>query len=81
MADWHCQVELGNELIDTEPHPIWIGETKQDLLYATNSFFGISIYMYMDDHGVPHCHGIYGDYAGAFNLQDGELLAGQMPPK
>ena len=44
-------------------------------------FFGISIYMYMDDHGIPHCHGIYGDYAGAFNLQDGELLAGQMPPK
>lgn len=44
-------------------------------------FFGISIYMYMDDHGIPHCHGICGDYAGAFNLQDGELLAGQMPPK
>jgi hypothetical protein len=37
--------------------------------------------MYMDDHGIPHCHGIYGDYAGAFNLQNGELLAGQMPPK
>jgi len=44
-------------------------------------FFGISIYMYMDDHGLPHCHAMYGDYAGAFALEDGELLAGQMPPK
>jgi len=43
-------------------------------------FFGISIYMYMDDHGVPHCHAMYGDYAGAFRLEDGELMAGQMPP-
>ncbi len=43
-------------------------------------FFGISIYMYMDDHGVPHCHGVYGDYAGSFVLEDGELIAGEMPP-
>jgi len=43
-------------------------------------FFGISIYMYMDDHGIPHCHAVYGDYAGAFSLEDGTLLAGQMPP-
>jgi hypothetical protein len=44
-------------------------------------FFGISIYMYLDDHGVPHCHAIYGDYAGSFRLEDDELLAGQFPPK
>ena len=43
-------------------------------------FFGISIYMYMDDHGIPHCHAVYGDYAGAFSLDDGELMADQMPP-
>ena len=44
-------------------------------------FFGISIYMYLDDHGVPHCHGIYGDYAGSFAIQTGELLSGQVPPQ
>ena len=44
-------------------------------------FLGISIYMYMDDHDKAHCHGIYGDYAGSFALDTGELLAGQMPPK
>jgi hypothetical protein len=34
----------------------------------------------MDDHGTPHCHAVYGDYAGSFSLADGERLAGQMPP-
>ena len=43
-------------------------------------FLGISIYLYMDDHGVPHCHAVYGDYAGSFSLENGKLLAGQMPP-
>ena len=36
-------------------------------------FFGISIYMYMDDHEKPHCHAMYGDYAGSFSLESGEL--------
>ena len=44
-------------------------------------FLGISIYLYLDDHGTPHCHAMYGDYAVSFGLQDGFLLAGQMPPK
>ncbi|CAN2049953.1 DUF4160 domain-containing protein [Candidatus Magnetomoraceae bacterium gMMP-1] len=44
-------------------------------------FFGISIYMYLDDHDIPHCHGICGDYAASFAIKDGEILAGQMPPK
>ena len=44
-------------------------------------FLGISIYLYLDDHGTPHCHAMYEDYAGAFGLQDGSLLAGQMPPQ
>ncbi len=44
-------------------------------------FFGISIYMYLDDHGTPHCHGVYGDYAASIAISDGAILAGQMPPK
>lgn len=44
-------------------------------------FFGISIYMYLDDHGIPHCHGIFGDYAASFSIEEGKILAGQMPPK
>ena len=44
-------------------------------------FLGISIYLYLDDHRTPHCHAMYEDYAGPLSLQDGSLLAGQMPPK
>ena len=44
-------------------------------------FLGITIYLYLDDNGTPHCHATYGDYPGPFSLQDGSLLEGQMPPK
>ena len=44
-------------------------------------FLGISIYLYLDEHGTPHCHLMDGDYAGSFSLQDGSLLARQMSPK
>lgn len=44
-------------------------------------FFGISIYMYMEDHGIPHCHGVFGDYAASFDISNGRLIAGEMPPK
>jgi hypothetical protein len=33
----------------------------------------------MDDH-PPHCHGVYGDYVGSFNLEDCELTAREMSP-
>ena len=52
----------------------------QQVWNTTAFFFGVSIYMYMDDHGVPHCHAMYGDYAGSFSIENGECLAGQMPP-
>jgi len=44
-------------------------------------FFGISIYMYLDDHGIPHCHAIYGDDAGAYSIEDAQRMAGLMPPQ
>ncbi|MFO7748760.1 MAG: DUF4160 domain-containing protein [Desulfobacteraceae bacterium] len=44
-------------------------------------FFGISIYMYLGDHGKPHCHAVYGDYAASFLIEDGSILAGMIPPK
>jgi hypothetical protein len=37
--------------------------------------------MYLGDHGEPHCHGIAGDYAASFSIDNGSVLAGQMPPK
>ncbi len=43
-------------------------------------FFGISIYMYVGDHGFPHCHAMYGDYAGSFSIETGDIIVGMMPP-
>lgn len=37
--------------------------------------------MYLGDHGTPHCHAIYGDYAASFDIENGSILAGQIPPK
>ncbi len=43
-------------------------------------FFGISIYMYLGDR-LPHCHAICGDYGASFDIENGAVIAGQMPPK
>ncbi|EFA69581.1 hypothetical protein CEP10_09790 [Cylindrospermopsis raciborskii S07] len=68
--------------IDSLPNVVIIIEPSSENLTMPRVafFFGISIYMYMDDHGIPHCHAMYGDFAGSFSLEDGEPLAGEMPP-
>ncbi|MBQ9887251.1 MAG: DUF4160 domain-containing protein [Lachnospiraceae bacterium] len=46
-------------------------------------FDGIIIKMYFidDEHNPPHIHALYGDYNGIFLLEDGEMLAGDIPGK
>lgn len=68
--------------IDSFPNVVIIIEPSSENLTMPRVafFFGISIYMYMDNHGIPHCHAMYGDFAGSFSLEDGEPLAGEMPP-
>ena len=46
-----------------------------------SEFYGISIYMYWGEHGVPHFHAVYGGYAASFAIETLEMLAGQMPPR
>lgn len=45
---------------------------------AISMFYGIIIYMYVDDHNPPHFHARYQDYEALFDLE-GELLEGSMP--
>ena len=45
-----------------------------------SEFFGISIYMYYEDHNPPHFHAQYQDYKATFNLE-GDLLEGEMPKR
>ena len=44
-----------------------------------SQFFGISIWIYYDDHNPPHFHADYGDHAATFSIESGELLVGSLP--
>lgn len=45
-------------------------------------FYGIIVKMYYFDnqqHHVPHIHAEYGDSRAVFDINDGEILAGELP--
>ena len=44
-------------------------------------FYGIAIYMYYRDHGVPHFHAIYGDLEAVIAIRGLRLLEGRLPPR
>jgi hypothetical protein len=41
-------------------------------------FFGISIYMYYDEHNPPHFHAIYGKEEGQIGISPLTLLEGKL---
>jgi hypothetical protein len=47
-------------------------------------FYGIIIRMYLIDnqhHNVPHFHAKYAEYEVSISIEDGEVLAGELPRK
>jgi hypothetical protein len=44
-------------------------------------FYGIIIKMYFSqsEHGVPHFHSIYGEFNGIFNIENLEMMEGDLP--
>jgi hypothetical protein len=42
-------------------------------------FYGIIIKMYFREHGVPHFHAIYGEYNGVFEIDNLEMIEGDLP--
>ena len=46
-------------------------------------FYGIIIRMYFQqaEHNPPHIHALYGEDMAAVDIQSGEILEGQLPPK
>ena len=46
-------------------------------------FYGIIIRMYFQqaEHNPPHIHALYGEDMAAVDIQTGEILEGQLPPK
>jgi len=46
-------------------------------------FYGILIRIYFYDdkqHHLPHIHAEYADYKAVFAIEDGDVLAGKLPP-
>lgn len=47
-------------------------------------FYGIIIRMYLIDnqhHNLPHFHAKYAEYEASIRIEDGEVLAGELPRK
>jgi hypothetical protein len=44
-------------------------------------FFGIAIYMYWSEHGVPHIHAEYAEYKASIDFRTGQVLDGSIPLK
>lgn len=42
-------------------------------------FYGISIYMYFNDHAPPHFHALYGGDEAQIAIEDGRVLRGELP--
>ena len=52
----------------------------QDIMPIIAMFLGILIRMQYNDHNPPHFHAEYQGHKASFTIE-GELLAGEMPPR
>ena len=43
------------------------------------AFYGIVIYMYHREHGVPHFHAIYGKHDAVISIRGLRVLEGRLP--
>lgn len=44
-------------------------------------FYGIAIYMYYRDHGVPHFHAVYGEYEAVLRIRGLRVIEGRLPQR
>ena len=59
-------------------------ETGVIVMPIISMFYGIIIRMYLLDnkhHNLPHIHAKYAEYEASISIEDGEILAGQLPRK
>jgi hypothetical protein len=48
-------------------------------LLRLSEFYGIVIYMCWSDHHPPHFHAIYGSHEAQVRIDDGTIVAGDLP--
>ena len=46
-----------------------------------SQFYGISIYVYHQDHVPPHVHAVHAEHIASFAIITGERLTGAFPPR
>jgi len=46
-----------------------------------SEFYGISIYMYYEDHNPAHFHAIYGEYKALIDIENGTIMKGYLPTR
>lgn len=44
-----------------------------------SEFFGITVYMYFNDHSPPHFHAEYGEFEAVYAIDTIEVLRAQLP--
>lgn len=44
-----------------------------------SQFYGISVYMYYQDHLPTHFHAIYGEHEAIIDIETGTVLDGRLP--
>lgn len=44
-------------------------------------FYGIIIFMYVNDHNPPHFHAKYNEFEATFTIDDYALIKGKLPAK
>ena len=42
-------------------------------------FYGISIYLYFEDHPPPHFHARYGEHQAQVSITTGDVIEGDLP--
>lgn len=46
-----------------------------------SAFYGISIYIYYNEHQPPHFHAIYGEREALISIASLSVIAGTLPPR
>jgi len=50
-------------------------------LPRVSKFFGISVYVYYDDHPPPHFHAVYAGQEAVIQIEELKMVRGALPPR
>jgi Domain of unknown function (DUF4160) len=58
-----------------------IAQRIQPVMPEISRFLGIVIFIYYQEHGIPHFHARYNDQIASFSIQDLRLMKGSLPKR